>query len=102
MGSEFRVLGVLCRVSGFGFKFQVSDLEFRVSGFWLGFGCDQCDKEGANPDRVMQELAGEPCQLLPAAWGGDTEMMKVRGSWVAGWLLGGGILVLVWFSEGWM
>jgi translation initiation factor IF-2 len=36
---------------------------------------NKVDKEGANPDRVMQELSTHG--LVPEAWGGDTVMMKV-------------------------
>jgi translation initiation factor IF-2 len=36
---------------------------------------NKIDKDGANPDRVMQELAGHG--LNPEAWGGDTVMVKL-------------------------
>jgi translation initiation factor IF-2 len=36
---------------------------------------NKIDKDGANPDRVMQELAGHG--LNPEAWGGDTVMAKL-------------------------
>jgi hypothetical protein len=35
----------------------------------------QIDKEGAEPDRVMQELSG--IGLLPEDWGGDVPMVQV-------------------------
>ncbi len=36
---------------------------------------NKVDKEGANPDKVMQELSNHG--LVPEAWGGETVMMKV-------------------------
>lgn len=36
----------------------------------------QVDKDGASPDRVMQELSS--VGLMPEAWGGDTPMVQVR------------------------
>lgn len=36
---------------------------------------DQIDKDGANPDRVMQELSS--IGLMPEDWGGDTPMVQV-------------------------
>ena len=35
----------------------------------------QIDKEGANPDRVMQELS--QIGFMPEMWGGDTPMIQV-------------------------
>ena len=35
----------------------------------------QIDKEGAEPERVMQELSG--IGLLPEDWGGDVPMVQV-------------------------
>lgn len=36
----------------------------------------QIDKDGANPDRVMQELSS--IGLMAEDWGGDTPMVKVN------------------------
>jgi translation initiation factor IF-2 len=36
---------------------------------------NKIDKEGANPDKVKQELANE--EVVPAAWGGDHEFVDV-------------------------
>lgn len=38
-------------------------------------GGPQIDKEGANPERVKQELANNG--VLPEEWGGDTPMVQV-------------------------
>lgn len=38
--------------------------------------CMQIDKEGAEPERVKQELA--ELQLLPEEWGGQTAVVPVR------------------------
>lgn len=35
----------------------------------------QIDKDGSNPDRVMQELS--QAGLMPEEWGGDIPMVKV-------------------------
>ncbi len=40
--------------------------------------CVQMDKEGAQPDRVKQELSD--AGLLPEEWGGQTPMMPVSNS----------------------
>ena len=37
--------------------------------------CKQVDKEGANPERVTQELS--QIGLMPEMWGGDTPMIEV-------------------------
>lgn len=37
--------------------------------------CSQIDKDGANPDRVMQELSS--IGLMPEMWGGDVPMVQV-------------------------
>lgn len=36
---------------------------------------NKMDKEGANPDRVMQELVAE--EVVPEEWGGDTQFIRV-------------------------
>lgn len=36
---------------------------------------NKMDKEGANPDRVMQELVSE--EVVPEEWGGDTQFVRV-------------------------
>lgn len=36
---------------------------------------DQIDREGANPERVMQELSS--IGLMPEDWGGDVPMVQV-------------------------
>lgn len=67
------------------------DSELHCLAFWVcilmfifGIGCHfswcfslllQIDKDGANPDRVMQELSS--IGLMPEDWGGDTPMVKV-------------------------
>jgi len=38
--------------------------------------CMQIDKDGANPERVKQELS--EAGLLPEEWGGKTPMIPVR------------------------
>jgi hypothetical protein len=41
--------------------------------FFLQF--NQIDKDGANPERVMQELSS--IGLMPEDWGGDVPMVQV-------------------------
>ena len=47
-------------------------LEYKFLTRWSNL---QIDKEGAEPDRVMQELSG--IGLLPEDWGGDVPMIQV-------------------------
>jgi translation initiation factor IF-2 len=47
----------------------------KAAGVPIVVAINKIDKEDANPDRVMQELAER--QLVPEAWGGDTVMVPV-------------------------
>lgn len=47
----------------------------RAAGVPLVVAINKIDKEGANPDRVMQELTEQG--LVPEDWGGDTIMVPV-------------------------
>lgn len=55
----------------------VPDLGMSQCMISVGFlHCVQVDKEGANPDQVMQELSTHG--LMPEDWGGDVPMVQVR------------------------
>ncbi len=47
----------------------------KEAGVPIVVAINKIDKEGANPDRVMQELSGHG--LVPEAWGGSTIMVKL-------------------------
>lgn len=64
------------------FSYMASVLSFFFSGekkssfsHILSWHCSQIDKEGASPERVMQELS--TIGLMPEIWGGDTPMVQV-------------------------
>lgn len=50
---------------------KLYNLHVRMSSF-----CKQIDKEGANPQTVLQELSTHG--LMPEEWGGDVPMVQVR------------------------
>lgn len=50
---------------------KLYNLHARMSLF-----CKQIDKEGANPQTVLQELSTHG--LMPEEWGGDVPMVQVR------------------------
>lgn len=50
---------------------KLHNLHVRMSLF-----CKQIDKEGANPQTVLQELSTHG--LMPEEWGGDVPMVQVR------------------------
>jgi len=47
----------------------------KASGVGIVVAVNKMDKEAANMDRVMQELAAE--EVIPEAWGGDTQFVPV-------------------------
>ncbi len=47
----------------------------KASGVPLVVAVNKIDKEGADPDRVMSELAAK--DVVPEDWGGDTQFIKV-------------------------
>jgi len=47
----------------------------RAAGVPIIIAINKIDKEGANPDRVMQELS--QIGLMPEMWGGDTPMIQI-------------------------
>jgi translation initiation factor IF-2 len=47
----------------------------KAAGVPIVVAINKMDKEEANPDRVMNQLAEQ--ELVPAAWGGDTEFIPV-------------------------
>ncbi len=47
----------------------------RASGVEMVVAINKIDKENANPDRVMQELAA--LEVIPEAWGGDVPFIPV-------------------------
>ncbi|KAL9232511.1 hypothetical protein vseg_007618 [Gypsophila vaccaria] len=47
----------------------------KAAGVPIVIAINKIDKDGANPDRVMQELSS--IGLMPEDWGGDTPMIKI-------------------------
>lgn len=47
----------------------------KAAGVPIVVAINKIDKDGANPDRVMQELSS--AGLMPEDWGGDTPMVKI-------------------------
>ncbi|GAA0187411.1 translation initiation factor [Lithospermum erythrorhizon] len=47
----------------------------KAAGVPIVIAINKIDKDGANPDRVMQELSS--AGLMPEEWGGDTPMVKI-------------------------
>ncbi|MGL6159521.1 translation initiation factor IF-2 [Microbulbifer sp.] len=47
----------------------------RAAGVPLVVAINKCDKEGADPDRVKNELAAK--DVIPEDWGGDTQFVNV-------------------------
>ncbi|WP_040725190.1 translation initiation factor IF-2 [Thiomicrorhabdus sp. Kp2] len=47
----------------------------KASGVGIVVAVNKMDKEAANMDRVMQELAAE--EVIPESWGGDTQFVPV-------------------------
>ncbi len=47
----------------------------RASGVPIVVAVNKCDKEGADPDRVKNELAAK--DVIPEEWGGDTQFINV-------------------------
>jgi len=47
----------------------------KAAGVGMVVAINKMDKEGANPDRVMQELVAE--EVVPEAWGGDVQFIPV-------------------------
>jgi translation initiation factor IF-2 len=47
----------------------------KAAGVPIIVAINKMDKEDANPDRVMTQLSEQ--ELVPTAWGGDTEFIKV-------------------------
>ncbi|MFS1523090.1 translation initiation factor IF-2 [Microbulbifer sp. 2304DJ12-6] len=47
----------------------------RAAGVPLVVAINKCDKEGADPDRVKNELAAK--DVIPEDWGGDTQFINV-------------------------
>ncbi|WP_024851027.1 translation initiation factor IF-2 [Hydrogenovibrio kuenenii] len=47
----------------------------KAAGLTMVVAINKIDKEGANPDRVMQELVSE--EVVPEEWGGDVQFMRV-------------------------
>lgn len=47
----------------------------KAAGVPIVIAINKIDKDGANPDRVMQELSS--IGLMPEDWGGDTPMVKI-------------------------
>ncbi|XP_057540264.1 translation initiation factor IF-2, chloroplastic isoform X2 [Amaranthus tricolor] len=47
----------------------------KAAGVPIVVAINKIDKDGANPDRVMQELSS--IGLMPEDWGGDTPMVKI-------------------------
>ncbi len=47
----------------------------KAAGVPLVVAVNKCDKEGADPDRVKNELAAK--EVIPEDWGGDTQFIEV-------------------------
>ncbi len=47
----------------------------KAAGVGMVVAINKMDKEGASPDRVMQELVAE--EVVPEEWGGDIQFIKV-------------------------
>ena len=47
----------------------------RAAGVPIVVAINKCDKEGANPERVKQELT--EVELIPEEWGGKTPMVNI-------------------------
>ncbi|BBP43603.1 translation initiation factor IF-2 [Thiosulfativibrio zosterae] len=47
----------------------------KAAGVGMVVAMNKMDKEGANPDRVMQELVAE--EVVPEEWGGDVQFVPV-------------------------
>jgi len=47
----------------------------KAGGVGMVVAINKIDKEGANPDRVMQELVSE--EVVPEEWGGDVQFIRV-------------------------
>ncbi|MEW5250170.1 translation initiation factor IF-2 [Microbulbifer discodermiae] len=47
----------------------------KAAGVPLVVAINKCDKEGADPDRVKNELAAK--EVIPEDWGGDTQFIEV-------------------------
>ncbi len=47
----------------------------KAAGVGMVVAINKMDKEGASPDRVMQELVAE--EVVPEEWGGDVQFVKV-------------------------
>ena len=47
----------------------------KAANLGMVIAINKMDKEGANPDRVMQELVSE--EVVPEEWGGDTQFVRV-------------------------
>ena len=47
----------------------------KAAGLTMVIAINKMDKEGANPDRVMQELVAE--EVVPEDWGGDVPFIKL-------------------------
>lgn len=47
----------------------------KAAGVGIVVAINKMDKEGANPDRVMQELVAE--EVVPEEWGGDVQFVHV-------------------------
>lgn len=47
----------------------------RAAGVPIVVAINKCDKEGANPERVKQELT--EVELVPEEWGGKTPMVNI-------------------------
>lgn len=54
---------------------QLSPLVYVTSLILNHFFLYQIDKDGASPERVMQELSS--IGLMPEDWGGDVPMVQV-------------------------
>ncbi len=47
----------------------------KAANLGMVVAINKMDKEGANPDRVMQELVNE--EVVPEEWGGDVQFIRV-------------------------
>ncbi|KAL8510012.1 hypothetical protein ACS0TY_017007 [Phlomoides rotata] len=76
-GARVTDIAVIVVAADDGIRPQTSEAiaHARAAGVPIVVAINKIDKDGANPDRVMQELSS--IGLMPEDWGGDTPMVKI-------------------------
>ncbi|KAG8364820.1 hypothetical protein BUALT_Bualt18G0038400 [Buddleja alternifolia] len=76
-GARVTDIAVIVVAADDGIRPQTSEAiaHARAAGVPIIIAINKIDKDGANPDRVIQELSS--IGLMPEDWGGDTPMVKI-------------------------